>query len=116
MVFETIALSVITLLLLILLLSRKGGGTVKLLLGVLTAAAAIASMVFFILMQRAAGNPDAGKELFQMYVPCGIYVVVALWGLLTAVGIHRKHKQEKAAKRALKEAKKREAEAATKTE
>lgn len=115
MVFETVALSVITLLLLILMLSRKGG-TIKLLLGVLTAAAAIASMVFFILMQRAAGNPDAGKELFQMYVPCGIYVVVALWGLLTAVGIHRKHKQEKAAKRALKEAKKREAEAAAKTE
>ena len=116
MIFETISLSVITLLLLILMLSRKGGGAIKLLLGLLTAAASAAAMVCFILMQRAAGNPDAGKELFQMYVPCGIYVVVALWGLLTAVGIHRKHKQEKAAKRALKEAKKREAEAAAKTE
>ena len=115
MIFETIALSVITLLLLILMLSRKGGA-VKLLLGLLTAAAAIASMVFFILMQREAGNPDAGKEMLQLYVPCGAYVIVALWGLLTAAGIHRKHKQEKAAKRALKDAKKREAEAAAKTE
>jgi hypothetical protein len=41
---------------------------------------------------------------------------VALWGLLTSVGIHRKYKKEKAAKRALKDAKKREAEAAAKTE
>jgi len=115
MVFETVALSVIALLLLILMLSRKGGA-IKLLLGILTAAAAIASMVFFILMQRAAGNPDAGKEFLQMYVPCGIYVVAALWGLLTAVSIHRKHKQEKAAKRALKESKKRETEASAKAE
>ena len=115
MVFETVALSVITLLLLILMLSRKGGA-IKLLLGILTAAAAIASLVFFILMQRAAGNPDAGKELLQLYVPCGAYAVIALWGLLTSAGIHRKHKQEKAAKRALKEAKKREAEATAKTE
>ena len=111
MVFETVALSVITLLLLILMLSRKGGA-VKLLLGILTAGAAIASMVFFILMQRAAGNPDAGQELLQLYVPCGAYLLVALVGLLTAAGIHRKYKQEQAAKRALKEAKKREAESA----
>lgn len=109
MVFETIALSVIALLLFILLLSQKGG-TVKLLLGLLTAAAAIAAMVFFILMQRVAGNPDAGKELLQMYIPCGIYLVIALWGILVSAGIHRKQKKEKEAKRALKEAKKREAE------
>lgn len=115
MVFETVALSVITLLLLILMLSRKGGA-IKLLLGVLTAGAAIASMVFFILMQRTVGNPDAGQELLQLYVPCGAYLLVTLIGLLTAISIHRKHKQEKAAKRALKESKKREAETAAKTE
>ena len=108
MIFETISLSVITLLLLILMLSRKGGA-IKLLLGLLTAAAAIASLVFFVLMQRAAGNPDAGKELLQLYLPCGIYALVALWGLLTAVGIHRKYKRDREAKRALKESKKREA-------
>ena len=78
MVFETVALSVIALLLFILLLSRKHG-TIKLLLGLLTAAAAIAAMVCFILKQRAAGNPDAGKEMMQLYVPCGIYLAVALW-------------------------------------
>ena len=111
MVFETVALSVITLLLLILMLSRKGG-ILKLLLGILTMGTAIASMVCFILMQRAAGNPDAGQEVLQMYVPCAAYLVVALVGLLTAAGIHRKHKQEKAAKHALKESKKREAESA----
>ena len=108
MVFETIALSIIALLLFILLLSRKTG-TLKLLLGLLTAAASIAAMVYFILMQRSSGNPVAGKELFQMYVPCGIYLVIAFWGIFTAAGIHRKHKREKEAKRALKESKKREA-------
>lgn len=110
MIFETVALSVITVLLLILMLSRKSG-TLKLLLGVLTSATAIASMVFFILMQRAAGNPDAGKEMMQLYIPCGIYLVIALWGILVSVSIHHKQKKEKEAKRALKEAKKREAEA-----
>jgi len=107
MVFETVALSIIALLLFILLLSRKTG-SLKLLLGLLTAAASIAAMVCFILMQRAGGNPDAGKELFQMYLPCVVYLVVAFWGLLTAAGIHRKRKQEKEGKRALKEAKKKE--------
>ena len=111
MIFETVALSVITLLLFILMLSRKSG-IIKLLLGLLTTAAAIASMVFFILMQRAAGNPDAGQEMMQLYVPCGIYLIFALCGLLVSAGIHRKQKKEKDAKRALKEAKKREAEAA----
>ncbi len=111
MVFETVALSVIALLLFILLLSRKSG-TLKLLLGFLTAAAAIAAMVFFIMMQRASGNPDAGKELVQLYIPCGIYLLIALWSFLVSAGIHRKQKKEREAKRALKEAKKREAEAA----
>ena len=111
MVFETVALSVIALLLFILLLSRKSG-TLKLLLGFLTAAAAIAAMVFFVMMQRASGNPDAGKELVQLYIPCGIYLLIALWSFLVSAGIHRKQKKEREAKRALKEAKKREAEAA----
>ena len=111
MIFETVALSVIALLLFILLLSRKSG-TLKLLLGLLTAAAAIAAMVFFIMMQLEAGNPDAGKEMMQLYVPCGIYLLVALWSFLISAGIHRKQKKEREAKRALKEAKKREAEAA----
>ena len=109
MVFETIALSIIALLLFILLLSRKTG-TVKLLLGLLTAAASIAAMVCFLLMQRASGNPDAGKELLQLYLPSCVYLVVALWGLLTAGSIHRRRKQDRAAKKALKESKKHSAE------
>lgn len=115
MVFETIALSIIALLLFILLLSRKTG-TVKMLLGLLTAAASIAAMVCFILMQRASGNPDTGKEVLQLYLPCAIYLLVALWGLLTSAGIHRKRKQERAAKKALKESKKRPAASAEESE
>ena len=108
MIFETVALSVIALLLFILLLSRKSG-KIKMLLGLLTFAAAIAAMVFFVMMQRASGNPDAGKEVTQLYLPCAVYLVAALWGLLTTLGIHRKRKQERAAKKALKESKKRDA-------
>lgn len=96
-VFETIALSVITVLLFLLMLTRKPGH-VKLLLGVLTAVAAAASLVLFILMQRAAGNPDQGKELIQMYIPCGIYALVVLWGILTAAASRRKLRLDKAAK------------------
>ena len=105
MVFETISLSIITLLLLILLLSRKNGN-LKLLLGILTAAASIAAMVCFILMQKESGNPDAGKEWMQLYLPCAIYLLIALWGSLTAFGIHRRKKRERDAKRALKNEKK----------
>ena len=103
MLFETIALSVITVLLLLLTLTRKPGH-IKLLLALLTAAASIASMVFFILMQRA--NPaNAGRELLQVYAPCGIYVLVALFSLAVAALSRRKLRQDKAAKAATKAAK-----------
>ena len=103
MLFETIALSVITVLLLLLTLTRKPGH-IKLLLALLTAAASIASMVFFILMQRA--NPaNAGQDLPQVYAPCGIYVLVALFSLAVAALSRRKLRQDKAAKAAAKTAK-----------
>ena len=95
--FETIALSVITVLLLLLLSTRKAG-KIKLILGVLTAASAIASMVLFILMQRAAGNPDAGREVIQLYIPCGIYLLVAIWGVIQVALSRRKLRMDKAAK------------------
>ena len=103
MVFETIALSVITVLLLLLTLTRKPGH-IKL-LALLTAAASIASMVFFILMQRAGGSPDAGQDLLQVYAPCAIYVLVALFSLGVAALSRRKLRQDKAAKAAAKAAK-----------
>ena len=105
MVFETIALSIIALLLFILLLSRKNG-TLKLLLGLLTAVAAVAAMVCFILMQNASGNPDAGKEFLQLYLPCAAYLLIAFWGIFSSWSIHRKKKRDRDAKRALKESKK----------
>ena len=95
--FETIALSVITVLLLLLLSTRKAG-KIKLILGVLTAVSAIASMVLFILMQRAAGNPDAGREVMQLYIPCGIYLLVVIWGVIQVALSRRKLRMDKAAK------------------
>lgn len=84
MLFQTIALSVITLLLFLLLLSRNPG-RIKALLGALTAAAAVVSLVLFLLMRHAAGGAEAGKELFQLYVPCGLYLLLGLWGLISMV-------------------------------
>ena len=95
--FETIALSVITVLLLLLMLTRKSG-KIKLILGSLTAVSSIASMVFFILMQKAAGNPDAGKEMMQLYVPCAAYLIVAAIGLVAVALSRRKLRMDKAAK------------------
>ncbi len=95
--FETIALSVITVLLLLLLSTRKAG-KIKLILGALTAVSAISSMVLFILMQRAAGNPDAGREAVQLYIPCGIYIVIALWGVIQVALSRRKLRMDRAAK------------------
>ncbi|MDY3986149.1 hypothetical protein [Dysosmobacter sp.] len=101
MVFETIALSVITVLLLLLTLTRKPGH-IKLLLALLSAVASIVSMVFFILMRRSSGNPDAGQDLLQVYAPCGIYVLIALFCLAVAALSRRKLRQDKAAKAAAK--------------
>ena len=108
MIFETIALSVIALLLFLLLLTRKNRSQ-KLLLGILTAAASVAAMVYFLMMQRANGNPDAGNELVQLYIPCGLYLFLTLWGLLAAIFSHRKLSKDRAAKKALKESSKKKA-------
>ena len=100
-VFETIALGIITLLLFLLMLSRKKG-RIRMLLGALTAVSAIASMILFLLMQKASGNPDQGMELFQLYLPCGVYALFALSGGITALLSRRKLQKEKAAKAAAK--------------
>lgn len=97
MLFETIALSVITILLLLLMCTRKAG-VIKLGLGVLTAVSSIASMIFFILMQKAAGNPGAGREVIQLYIPCAIYILVAVLGLISVGLSRRKLRMDKAAK------------------
>ena len=100
-VFETIALSVITLLLFFLMLSRKAGH-IKLLLGFLTFLSSIASMILFLLMQKTSGNPDQGMELFQLYLPCAVYSAFALSGMIAALLSRRKLQKEKAAKAAAK--------------
>ncbi len=102
--FETIAFSVITALLFLLMLTRKAG-KVKFLLGLLAAVCAMVSLVLFVLMQKAAGNPDAGKEFLQLYLPCGVYGVIAVWGAAASGLSHRKLRKEKAARQAAKTAK-----------
>lgn len=90
MVFETIALSAITALLFLLMLPRKRG-TVKCLLGILTAVCAAVSLALFLWMVKDSGGADRGKELFQLYIPCGIYLVLAVWGIIAAA-VSRKKK------------------------
>lgn len=97
MLFETIALSVITLLLFCLLLTRKPG-KLQLILGALTAVSAVVSLVLFVLMQRASGNPDAGGEFFQLYLPCGLYGALGLWGAGAAFLSWKKLQRDKAAR------------------
>lgn len=81
MVWETAVMSFAAVLLLLLAKVRK---TRRPLLGALAGLCAVVSMVLFILMQRISGNPDAGQEIPQMYLPCGIYLALALWGFSTA--------------------------------
>ena len=99
MLFETIALSIITLLLFCLLLTRKPG-KLQLILGALTAVSAVVSLVLFVLMQRTSGNPDAGGEFFQLYLPCGLYGALGLWGAGAAFLSWKKLQRDKAAREA----------------
>lgn len=115
MLFQVIAMSVITLLLFFLLLTRKPG-RINLLLGACTTVCGIASMVLFILFQRANGNPDAGRELIQLYLPCGLYVAVSAWGAIEALRSRKKLLRDKAARQAAKEKAAREKAAPSKTE
>ena len=95
MVFETITLTIITLLLLVLTCLRKSAGKLKLLLGVLTAVSALLTLVCFVLMMKTGGRLNSGALL---YVPCGIYGVIALVGIVTAALSRRKLRIEKAAR------------------
>ena len=95
MVFETIALTIITLLLLVLTFLRKSAGKLKLLLGVLTTIAAILSMVCFLIMMKTGGKLQSGA---LVYVPCAIYGVIALVGIIAALLSRRKLRIEKAAR------------------
>lgn len=99
MLFQVIAMSVITLLLFFLLLTRKPG-RINLILGVCTAGCGLVSMVLFILFQRASGNPDAGRELIQLYLPCGLYLAVSVWGVIETLRSRRKLLRDKAARQA----------------
>ena len=115
MLFQVIAMSVITLLLFFLLLTRKPGW-INLLLGACTTVCGIASMVLFILFQRANGNPDAGRALIQFYLPCGLYAAVAAWGAIEVLRSRRKLLRDKAARQAAKGKSACEKAAPTKTE
>ena len=95
MVFETIALTIITLLLLVLTFLRKSAGKLKLLLGVLTTVAAILSMVCFLIMMKTGGKLQSGA---LVYVPCAIYGVIALVGIIAVLLSRRKLRIEKAAR------------------
>ena len=95
MVFETITLTIITLLLLVLTFLRKSAGKLKLLLGVLTAVSALLTLVCFVLMMKTGGRLNSGALL---YVPCVIYGVIALVGIVTALISRRKLRIEKAAR------------------
>ena len=95
MVFETIALSIITLLLFVLLFIRKTAGKLKLLLGILTTVASLLSLVCFVIMMKTGGRLNSGALL---YVPCAIYGVIALWGIVSAAFSRRKIRIEKAAR------------------
>ena len=95
MVFETVTLTIITLLLLVLLILRKTAGKLKLLLGLLTAVAALLSMVCLVIMMKVGNRLDAGALL---YVPCGIYLLIALVGVITAALSRRKLRIDKAAR------------------
>ena len=95
MVFETITLTIITLLLLVLTFLRKSAGKLKLLLGSLTAVAAVLSMVCFLIMMKTGGRLQSGALL---YVPCIVYLVIALIGVTAAAISRRRLKIEKAAR------------------
>lgn len=103
-ILAAVALTIITVLLLLLLLSQKGKYRIRMLLGGLGAVCAIAAMVFFILARSSSGGPDAGKEMAQLYGPCAVYLLVAVWSFAMAAFNRKKLQAAKAAKQAAKAA------------
>jgi len=97
MAWQTVALGVITVLLFFLMLTRKAG-RVKLLLGLLTGVCALATMALYLWMLHQSGGADKGKEVFQLYLPCGLCLVLTAWGWIAAALSQRKLRLSKAAK------------------
>jgi len=101
-ILAAVALTIITVLLLLLLLSQKGKYRIRMLLGILGAICAVAAMVFFILARAASGGPDAGQEMTQLYGPCAVYLLAAVWSFAMAAFSRKKLQAAKAAKQAAK--------------
>lgn len=83
MAYSVVALWVGTPLLYLFTLSRPAG-RLKTLLNLLTAICTAAAAVLYILLQHASGGPDAVRELEQLYIPCGIFLILAVRCLVTA--------------------------------
>jgi hypothetical protein len=97
MVWQAAAIGIITVLLFFLMLTRKAG-RIKLLLGLLTGVCALATMALYLWMLYQSGGADKGKEVFQLYLPCGLCLLLAAWGWIAAALSQRKLRLNKAAK------------------
>ena len=97
MVWQAAAIGIITVLLFFLMLTRKAG-RIKLLLGLLTGVCALATMALYLWILHQNGGADKGRELLQLYLPCGLCLLLAAWGWIAAALSQRKLRFNKAAK------------------
>lgn len=59
-------------------------------LGTLMSIISIIAMILFIIVQDANGNPDAGKEIVQLYFPISVFVVFIVIGLVSSIKLVKK--------------------------
>ena len=62
----------------------------RLFLGTLMSILSIIAMILFIIVQNANGNPDAGKEIVQLYFPISVFVVFIAVGFVSSIKLVKK--------------------------
>jgi glucan phosphoethanolaminetransferase (alkaline phosphatase superfamily) len=62
----------------------------RLFLGLLMSALSIIAMILFIIVQDANGNPDAGNEILQLYLPISVFVVFITIGFVSSIKLVKK--------------------------
>lgn len=66
-------------------------GKVRITAGSLMAVSGITLIPLFYKVQKMNGNPDAGKEFEQLYIPLGIFAAIAIIGAIIVWISIKKH-------------------------
>jgi lipopolysaccharide export LptBFGC system permease protein LptF len=71
------------------LLSMRRAGQIT---GILMSLLSVFAMSLFLSIQRASGNPDAGRQIVQIYFPVMIFMAFGITGGICSTGMKKSYR------------------------